>query len=368
MATRKVRYAVVGAGNIAQVAVLPAFANAGSNSELVAVVSGDEEKRRVLGERYGLEHLGGYDEYEEVLQASGADAVYIALPNHMHREYTERAAQAGVHVLCEKPMALTVEDCEAMIDACEEAGVKLMIAYRLHFEEANLTSIDLARKGNIGEPMIFAGLLTHQVRAGDIRQIADVGGGALYDEGLYCINAARYLFDAEPTEVSCNWNVGSDPRSEGVDDTTSAILRFPGGKLAIFAVSQVAASVSSFRLVGTEGDVLVEEAFAYVGDRTLRITRDGETEVRTISSQDQFAPELLYFSHCVLEDKEPEPSGLEGLADVRIMQALQESARTGRVVSLSPFSRGERPDPSQLIVRPAVEQQETVHAPSPTEG
>lgn len=367
MATKRVRYALVGAGNIAQVAVLPAFSHAGSNSELVAIVSGDEEKRRVLGERYGVEHLGGYEDFEDLLHSSGADAVYIALPNSMHREYTERAAQAGVHVLCEKPMALTAEDCEAMIAACEEAGVKLMIAYRLHFEEANLTSIELARKGNIGEPMIFSGLLTHQVRGGDIRQQAEVGGGALYDAGIYCVNAARYLFGTEPTEVFASSNVGSDPRSEGVDDTTTAILRFPDGKLAVFATSQVSSSVSSFRLIGTEGDVLVKEAFAYVGDRTLEITRDGETETRTIASQDQFAPELLYFSHCLLEDKEPEPSGLEGLADVRVMQALEESAKTGRVVTLPPFSRGERPDPRQLIVRPAVEEPETVHAPSPTE-
>jgi len=130
--TRQIRYAVVGLGHITQVAVLPAFKTA-RNSELVTIISGDAKKREELGAQYGLEHVYSYEDYEQAL--STVDAVYIALPNHLHKEYSVRAARAGVHILCEKPMAVTEEECEAMIQAADENKVKLMIAYRLHFEK-----------------------------------------------------------------------------------------------------------------------------------------------------------------------------------------------------------------------------------------
>src|SRR5262245_45782470 len=148
-----VRYAVVGLGHIAQVAVLPAFAQAARNSRLAALVSDDAEKRRLVARKYGVDKTYSYADYEACLEQ--VDAVYIALPNAMHAEYTVRAARAGVHVLCEKPMAVTVEECRRMIDACRRYRVKLMIAYRLHFEEINLEVIDLVRKGTIGTPKFF---------------------------------------------------------------------------------------------------------------------------------------------------------------------------------------------------------------------
>src|SRR5688572_6530802 len=148
-----VRYGVVGLGHIAQVAVLPAFAHAGRNSRLTALVSDDPDKLRFAGRKYRVKQLYSYDEYDQCL--ANVDAVYIALPNSMHAEYTVRAAEAGVHVLCEKPMAVTAEECEVMIESCRRHRVKLMIAYRLHFEEINLGVIDLVRKKKIGEPKYF---------------------------------------------------------------------------------------------------------------------------------------------------------------------------------------------------------------------
>src|ERR1051326_2986404 len=133
---RKVRYAVVGLGHLAQVAVLPAFAQA-KNSELVALVSGSPTKLLKVGRQYGMDRLYSYDQYDKCLH-EGVDAVYIVLPNHLHREYTVRAANAGVHVLCEKPMAVTSEECRQMIAAANKNKCKLMVAYRLHFEKANL--------------------------------------------------------------------------------------------------------------------------------------------------------------------------------------------------------------------------------------
>jgi predicted dehydrogenase len=160
-----IRYAVVGLGHIAQVAVLPAFAHSRRNSRLVALVSDDSTKRKTLARKYRLEATFTYDEYEQCL--AHVDAVYIALPNSMHAEYTIRAMRAGVHALCEKPMAVTVEECERMIEVCRDARVKLMIAYRLHFEQVNLKAIDLVRRGRIGEPKFLQLLVRH---AGHRRQ------------------------------------------------------------------------------------------------------------------------------------------------------------------------------------------------------
>ncbi len=140
----RVRYAVVGLGYIAQVAVLPAFAHAKENSELAALVSDDPEKRKQLGERYGVpSKVFSYAEYDQLLHSGLIDAVYIALPNNMHAEFTIRAAEAGKHVLCEKPMAITEDECQQMLGACKAHDVRLMIAYRLHFEEANLKAVEI---------------------------------------------------------------------------------------------------------------------------------------------------------------------------------------------------------------------------------
>src|SRR5688500_10562783 len=159
-----VRYAVVGLGHIAQAAVLPAFANAKRNSVLAALVSDDATKLRELGERYGVKHTYTYDEYDACLKSGEIDAVYIALPNTMNCEYAVRAAEAGVHVLCEKPMATAEEECEKMIHAAEASNVRLMIAYRLHFEAANRRAIELAQSGELGDLRIFQSLFTLNVK------------------------------------------------------------------------------------------------------------------------------------------------------------------------------------------------------------
>src|SRR5687767_14345346 len=177
MPTRRkpIRYAVVGLGHIAQVAVLPAFAHAKRNSRLVALVSDDRIKRQELSRRYRVEATFSYDDYDACLEQ--VDAVYIALPNSLHAEYTIRAARAGVHVLCEKPMAVTTQECRQMVAACRRHRVRLMIAYRLHFEEINLRVVDLVRKGRIGQPKFFNSSFSMTVKPGDIRTKKDMGGG-----------------------------------------------------------------------------------------------------------------------------------------------------------------------------------------------
>jgi predicted dehydrogenase len=364
--TNVVRYAVVGLGNIAQLAVLPAFAHAKENSQLVALVSSDKEKLGALAKKYDVAHTGSYDELESVLQASKAQAIYIALPNTMHRRMTERAAAVGMHVLCEKPMATSVEDCEAMIAATSASHVRLMIAYRLHFEEANLDAIDRIQKGDIGEPRIFTSVFTQQVREGDIRTQRRLGGGALFDMGIYCVNAARYLLRDEPVEVLASEIRDTAPRFQGVDESTTAVLSFGGGRIAQLTASQGAASTSEFRIVGTKGDIRLDPAYEFAGKLRSFVTVDESTREHTYSKRDQFAPELLHFSACILEGKDPEPSGEEGLCDVRVLVAIQTAARTGQRVRLAPFERRSRPDVSLRMKRPPVGKISPIHAPSPS--
>jgi predicted dehydrogenase len=347
-----VRYAVVGLGHIAQVAVLPAFAHARGNSRLVAVVSGDAVKRREVARRYRLDHAFGYDDYDACLEQ--VDAVYIALPNSQHAEYAVRAARAGVHVLCEKPMAVTTAECGRMIAACARHRVKLMVAYRLHFEEVNLKVIDLVRAGRIGEPKFFNSSFSMAVRRGDIRTKRAFGGGTLYDIGVYCINAARYLFRAEPTEVAAmSVNSGVKALSE-IDESTAAILRFDGGRVASFVTSFNGGDVAEYRIVGTRGDIHVDPAYEYAEGLGYTLTVDGKTERKTIGRRDQFAPQLLHFSDCVLRDRDPEPSGEEGRQDVRIVEALYRSAESGRAIRIPPFRDARRPSGRQRITRPGV--------------
>jgi predicted dehydrogenase len=364
----KVRYAVVGLGHIAQAAVLPAFAHA-ENSELAALVSDDPQKLEKLGRKYKVKRRFSYDQYDQCLKSGVVDAVYIALPNHLHREYAERAARAGVHVLCEKPLAVTEEDCLAMIRAAEENEVKLMVAYRLHFEEANLKAIDLVQQGRLGEPRLFDSVFTMTVKEGDIRlNPRELGGGTLYDIGVYCINAVRNLFGAEPMEVVAFSANNGDSRFLQCEETTSAILRFPGReRLATFTCSFGAADVSSYRVVGTEGDLELNPAYEYAGVLKQRITINGRTRERTFPKRDQFAPELLAFSECILTGAAPEPSGWEGLADVRVIRALYRSADTGQPVTLDPFEKEDRPSPDQEIRRPPVRKPELVNTEAPSE-
>jgi glucose-fructose oxidoreductase len=295
------------------------------------------------------------------------DAVYIALPNSMHAEYTVRAARAGVHVLCEKPMAVTVDECRRMIRACRDHRVKLMIAYRLHFEEINLRAVDLVRRGRIGEPKFFNSSFALTVRPGDIRTRKKMGGGTLYDIGVYCINAARYLFRAEPDEVmAISVNSGTAKLDE-IDESTGALLRFGKERVAAFVTSFNAADVGSYRIVGTKGDLHVDPAYEYAEGLGYELTVNGKTTRHRIGKRDQFAPQLLYFSDCIIKNRVPEPSGEEGLQDVRIVQALYESARTGKAVRLPPFERSKRPSGRQRITRPGVRKPALVKVQSASE-
>lgn len=361
-----IRYAVVGLGHIAQAAVLPAFAHARKNSKLVALVSDDPKKLKVLSHHYRVANTFSYQDYEVCLRSGEVDAVYIALPNNLHCDFAVRAAKAHVHVLCEKPLAVDEDECHKIIQACADNEVKLMTAYRLHFERGNLEAIRLLQAGKIGEPRIFQSLFTMQVKKGNIRLQKAMGGGTLYDIGIYCLNAARYLFRSEPTEVFAFSANNGEERFREVDEMTSAVLRFPGERLASFTSSFGAADTAIYEVVGTRGVLRVMSAYEHSEPLKLELTVNGRTEKRSYPRRDQFAPELLYFSDCILRNHEPEPSGIEGLLDVHIIRSLLESARQRLPVKLKELRRQRRPTLRQEIHRPPSPKPVQIHTASPT--
>lgn len=352
---QKIRYAVIGLGHIAQAAVLPAFKHAKRNSILAALVSSETRKLKELGRRYGVKRLCGYDDVDELFESGDIDAVYIALPNDMHKEYALKAARAGLHILCEKPMAVTARDCEQMNAAAKRAKVKLMIAYRLHFERATLEAVRYAREGKLGDLRFFSSDFSMQVADDNIRlNPPEKGSGPLYDIGVYCINAARYCFSADPIEVWATAARSSDPRFRRAAETISGVMRFEGDRLATFTCSFGAADRGTFSIVGTRGSLTMDPAYEYAEGLGYELKVDGRSRNKTFAKSDQFAPELLYFSECIRNNRNPEPSGEEGLIDVQIIEAMRRAIRTGKWVKLASRQRKRRPTLRQEIRRPAI--------------
>jgi predicted dehydrogenase len=326
---RPVRFAVVGLGHIAQAAVLPAFRHARRHVELTALVSDTPAKLKELGRRYRVKHLYSYDNARDLFSSGEVDAVYIALPNNQHAAWTIRAAEAGLHVLCEKPLAVSVHDCERMIDACERNQVQLMTAYRLHFERCNLEVADIVRKKRIGEARYFDSQFSMQVKDGNIRLDRELGGGPEYDIGIYCLNAARYVFAAEPTLVFATASNSGDKRFREVPETVHVMMKFPQNRVATFVCSFGAADRSRYEIVGTKGSVVCDPAYEYAEGLGYELTIGEKKKKKKFAKSDQFAPELIHFAKSIRARRKPEPSGKEGLIDIAIIEAIHRSIASG---------------------------------------
>lgn len=362
--SKKIRYAVVGAGWFGQSAVLPAFANAKENSELSAIVSGDVQKRAALSSDYGVPAFS-YEQYEDLLSSGAIDAVYLVSPNSIHKDHALAAARHGIHVLCEKPLADTALAAEEIVAGCDRAGVLLMTAYRLHFEKGNLQAVDTIRKGTIGTPRVMMSAFTQQVDPDNSRLDAKLGGHPLLDVGVYCINAARYLFRAEPIEVTAFAATANDPRFREVPEMISAVMRFPEERLATFTCGFGEAKASTYQVIGTKGDLRMDPAFSHVGERIMTVTVDGDSKKTEFAESDQIAPEIVYFSECIRKGQRPEPDGREGLIDLWIIEAIKSSAQKGMAVPLQPVPEKPRPDKGLHISRPKKDGPELVRASAP---
>jgi predicted dehydrogenase len=340
---KKIRYAVVGSGWISQIAFMPSIAQT-ANSEMTAIVSGSPANAKKLAAFYGIEHVYAYEQYDEMLRSGLVDAVYIALPNSLHADYAIRAAKAGIHALVEKPLAVTVAECEAMIAAADKAGVQLMTAYRLHTEPGTIEAIDMIRRGEIGEPRLFSSVFSFPVAAGNHRLKAEHWGGPLQDIGVYCVNAMRHLFQSEPTEViAATAARPGDARFSEVEEMVSATLRFPGERLAHFIASFGGDDIDQYRVVGTSGQIEVSSGYRFDRPITVRLTKGGKTVEKAFPQYDHFSSQAHYFSECILKGVRPEPDGGDGLADVAIMRAIEESAKTGRAQKIALPERASHP-------------------------
>ena len=362
----QVRYAIVGAGWISQAAFMPGVAQTG-NSVMTAIVTGDQQKATALGKRYGIERTYHYDAYRAALDSRGFDAIYLALPNDQHRQFAVPALEAGVHVLLEKPMACSEADCRAIEDAARASGAKLMIAYRLHFEPATMEAIRIEQSGQLGRVWLFSSVFSQPVAASNHRAKLGYWAGPVPDMGTYPINAVRNLFRAEPIEVTAR-GVRHPHLAYNFDDTVSVTLRFPGERIGQFTVSYGLNPQNEYRICGDKGQLVLNPGFGFPGGLHHELTVGSSTSTRQFASLDQFAAETRYFSECILHDRDPEPDGEEGRLDVRVLEAVEQSLRTGRPVELAPYHRAKHPLADQVFEIPAQSPPPLVNAHAPQDG
>ena len=340
----RVGYAVVGLGRLTIEEILPALC-ASKKSKLVALVSGSPEKAAQVADQYGVstENIYNYQNFDRIKDNPQVQVVYIVLPNGMHAEFTVRGAQAGKHILCEKPMANTVTEAEQMVAACAKAKVKLMIAYRIQYEPHNRLMQKMVRDKKYGNVKLIEAVNGQaQGDPGQWRQKkALAGGGALPDVGLYCLNTTRFLLGEEPTEVSAMiYSTPNDPRFKEVEENVTFALRFPSGALAQCATGYDFHESRRYRVHAQTGWFGMDPAFAYKNLKAEESHAEGSLELRTqlgIDPKDQFALEIDHMSECVLEDKQPYTPGEEGLQDQKIMAAIYEAAAGGKTVKLPPL-------------------------------
>ncbi|WP_247881029.1 Gfo/Idh/MocA family protein [Skermanella sp. TT6] len=354
---QRVGFAIVGLGRLSLEQLLPAFAEC-KRARPVALVSGSPEKARLVAAQYGIPDQAVYDYagFDRIAEDPRVQVVYVVLPNGLHREFVMRAAKAGKHVMCEKPMANNSAEARDMVAACDQAGVKLMVAYRCQYEPYNRETIQRVRSGDMGAARFIEATNTQVMGPGDQWRFSKAlaGGGALPDIGLYCLNTARAITGEEPIEVFARiFNPEGDPRYREVEESVSFMLRFPSGTIANCTTSYGAHESKDLRVRLEKGWIDLENAFAYEGQQMQVAHRGGKAEIVErvrLPQQNQFALEIDHMASCVKENRMPRTPGQEGVQDHVLMEALYESARTMAPVSLKAVSgrdttRG--PEPQQ---------------------
>jgi predicted dehydrogenase len=329
--TQRLRYCIVGLGRISMGHFMPGCKTS-LKSQVTALVSGHRDKAEKVAQHYNVatKNIYSYQNFDEIASNKEIDAVYIALPNSMHAEYTIRAANAGKHVLCEKPMATSVKDSQAMIDACKAANKKLMIAYRCQYEPVNLRAIGLIKDGTLGTIQAIESANGFNERAGEWRLDRKLaGGGPLMDVGIYSLNACRYLTGEEPVHLEGFCTViDQDGRFRDVEENCSWTMRFPSGVLASCNTTYGASMDGFVRVHGSKGILHMEPAFSYEGIH-LKANIKGQPPLDLPEAEkdpSQFVREADYFAECVFGNKEPKSDGEEGLRDMRYIAAIYKSA------------------------------------------
>jgi predicted dehydrogenase len=331
---RKIGFALAGLGNLSTHQIAPALQKT-KFCRLTGIVTGHPDKAERWKAQYNIpdKNIYNYDNMEKMADDPDIDAVYVVTPNGLHAEQTIKAAKAGKHVLSEKPMEVSVEKCQQMIDECKKAGRQLAIGYRLHFEPNNLECVRLVREKVFGNlKVINAGF---GFRMGDPTQWrlkrALAGGGPLMDVGIYALQATRYLTDEEPVLVSAVETRTDPVKFSEVEESLVWQMKFPGGVIANCSTTYNAEGMDYYTAFADNGWFQLHPAYNYDGNRGTR--SDGQTI--QFPDIDQFAAEMDDFAQCILENRPTKVPGEEGLRDVKIMMAIYEAARSGKTVELS---------------------------------
>jgi len=331
-----IRFAVVGIGGFARNRALPAIEDVEATETTVLVSRSFDESDPIVAE-YGVDAVLGYEEFHDGAATDSYDAVYVATPNLFHRDYAESAARYGKHVLCEKPLAASAADAAAMVDACEDAGVTLMTAYRLQFEPAARRTREIVSEGCIGRPVQihsnFSTKLLDSFGPDHWRLNPEIaGGGALLDIGVYPLNTSRFLLGEDPVAVQGATN-SWEPAFNQVDEHAAFQLTFPDGVVASCSTTFNGQPNSQLKIVGTEGSISIDSPYGDVPQEIVVECGDMRMEY-TGAPIDDVVEEVAYFANHVLTDRRPEPDGRDGLADLRVADAVYESAETGDRVEL----------------------------------
>jgi predicted dehydrogenase len=320
-----VRWGVLSTADIGMAKVIPAIQQA-ENCDVVAIASRSSDRAEAAAAQLGIP--GAYGSYEALLEAPDIDAVYLPLPNNLHREWTIKAAVAGKHVLCEKPIALTEAQAEEMAAVADEAGVKIQEAFMYRHHPTWVEAVRLIASGAIGELQAVQSWFSYfNDDPNNIRNHTELGGGAIMDIGCYCINLSRMLFEAEPTRVEAA--VRRD-RTMGIDIVSSAVLEFPGGGQATFTCSTRAEDYQRVHIVGTHGRIDIEIPFNIPPDRQTRIfvTQGGDppvaptTETVAFPAADQYTIQASLFARAILDDTEVSVPIEDAIANMRVIETI----------------------------------------------
>ncbi|QRQ99903.1 Gfo/Idh/MocA family protein [Dyadobacter sandarakinus] len=354
---KRIGYAVVGLGHLSLEQIIPALGGC-KKSKLAALVSGSPEKMKRVAEMYGVtpQNCYSYENYDKLKDNKEVDVIYIVLPNGLHKEFVVRGAATGKHILCEKPMANTAEECREMIAACNKAGVKLMVAYRIQFQPHNRKLRELVQKKELGEPKFVEASNCQSSANPDHwrHKLKLAGGGALPDIGLYCLNTTRFVLGQEPEEVfAYQYSTPGNALFKEVEEVMSWQMRFPGGIIANCSTHYNVHESRHYRVLCEKGWANMDKAYAYKGQSLSRAKADGKMELHEnigLAEVDQFATEIDHFSGCILDNKQPFTPGEEGLQDHIIMEAIYKSAREGKPVKLAkenPLAGKKGPEPEE---------------------
>ena len=325
MEKSQVRWGVLSTANIGRAAVNPAI-QVSRNGVLTAVASRVEDRARAFAEAHGIETA--YGSYQALLDDETIDAVYIPLPNSMHRDWVIRAAEAGKHVLCEKPLGLGAAECEEMDSAARRNGVKLMEAFMYRFHPRTERVVELLGEGRLGDIRAIRSSFTFRLtNPGNIRLDPTLGGGALMDVGCYCVNVSRTMAGEEPhaVQATAHWT------DRGVDDFLAGSLHFPSGIVAHFDCALTMERCEHYEVAGTDGYLTVPSAFLPgTGDVEIEEVRGRlGTEVHGVAGADEYQCMVEHFADCILSDREPRYPVSEAAANLRVIEALYRSARVG---------------------------------------